>query len=400
MPTPAAALRASLEKHNETFESLLKLIPAQYYIVNDDTEEAASKYQKHSKKLKAPKQAIKEASKKAKREKLDPANHKSIIDIQNEAHGKKSVNGKGKGKRKASAALSDSKDDDASIDVDVDIQDVDDEDDHEDDMDVETLLKPMPISSGVESLREKLHAKMAQLRQRGRGEAGDKDDLLEERRRQRAAMRERRRKETREKIKREEEMKGKKSKDKEKQNRDKGNTTKTQLLVPDQPSHKADGPQARMTTVAYSSIAGSSKKGQQFKTTADPQQALQQLSARKEKLAAMPEEKRKAIEEREKWAKAEARLEGVKVHDDEARLKKAAKRKEKLKAKSKTTWEEKKDQVTAAMAARQKKRNDNIAMRNERRQDKKKGGSKKARPGFEGKSFGGKGKGKPSGKGK
>lgn len=51
------------------------------------------------------------------------------------------------------------------------------------------------------------------------------------------------------------------------------------------------------------------------------------------------------------------------------------------------------------MAARQKKRNDNIAMRNERKNDKKKGSSKKARPGFEGKSFG-KGKGKPVNKAK
>jgi hypothetical protein len=56
------------------------------------------------------------------------------------------------------------------------------------------------------------------------------------------------------------------------------------------------------------------------------------------------------------------------------------------------------------MAARQKKRNDNIATRNERRSDKRKGVSKKvagkkARPGFEGKSFG-KGKGKPGTKGK
>ena len=53
--------------------------------------------------------------------------------------------------------------------------------------------------------------------------------------------------------------------------------------------------------------------------------------------------------------------------------------------------------MTAAMAARQKKRNDNIAMRNERKNEKKKGSSKKARPGFEGKSFG---KGKPKSKGK
>lgn len=56
------------------------------------------------------------------------------------------------------------------------------------------------------------------------------------------------------------------------------------------------------------------------------------------------------------------------------------------------------------MAAKQKKRSDNIAMRNERKSDKRKGVGKnkiKARPGFEGKSFGksaGKGKGKSSGR--
>jgi hypothetical protein len=63
----------------------------------------------------------------------------------------------------------------------------------------------------------------------GPGEAGDRDELLEERRRQRAAMRERRWKETKEKIRKEEEMKGKKGKDREKEkreNRDKGNLTK------------------------------------------------------------------------------------------------------------------------------------------------------------------------------
>lgn len=93
----------------------------------------------------------------------------------------------------------------------------------------EQTMVPMSESGGIEALREKLHARMAQLRRGpkvgGDGEAGSRDELLEERRRQRAAMRERRRKETKEKIRREEEMKGKKAKDKE-QSRDKGPSTK------------------------------------------------------------------------------------------------------------------------------------------------------------------------------
>ncbi|KAF7762433.1 hypothetical protein Agabi119p4_9026 [Agaricus bisporus var. burnettii] len=45
-----------------------------------------------------------------------------------------------------------------------------------------------------------------------------------------------------------------------------------------------------------------------LETKSDPQQALEQLAARKVRLASMPEEKRVAIEEKEKWQKVEARL--------------------------------------------------------------------------------------------
>jgi uncharacterized membrane protein YgcG len=65
--------------------------------------------------------------------------------------------------------------------------------------------------------------------------------------------------------------------------------------------------------------------------------------------------------------------------------------------------DERKEQLQQSMAAKQKKRADNIAMRHEKRKDKAKGGKPgkgkgKARPGFEGKSFGGGGAKRPKAK--
>ncbi|KAJ3827187.1 surfeit locus protein 6-domain-containing protein [Lentinula raphanica] len=420
--TPTSTLRASLERHNDTFETLLKLIPAKYYIVQDLTEEQAfSKFQQNKKKPKAPKQAIKEASKKAKREKLDPANQKTVIDIQNEAS---SLNypqpSKGKGKRKANEIEDADDDDEAPMPMDVDVRLDDDEEEGGEpsnlnnmnvDADRAPNLVPMASSSDITALRAKLHAKMASLRRGGggSGEAGDRDELLEERRQQRAAMRERRRKETKEKIRKEE---GKKAaKEKEKRDNDPHvKLPKTQLLVNDPTTAimASRGPNSKLTNVTFSSVsqpgASTSNKLNKFKTSSNPTQALTQLASRQEKLAGLPEEKRKTFEEKDKFEKAEARLEGVKVRDDEGRLKKAVKRKEKEKAKSKKAWDERKEQLASSMAAKQKKRTDNIAMRNERRNDKRKGikpKSGKARPGFEGKAFGkGKAKSASGGKGK
>ncbi|KAG5351779.1 hypothetical protein C0989_004988 [Termitomyces sp. Mn162] len=362
MVTAPATLRASLEAHNDTFEALLKLIPAKYYVVRDQTEEQES-VKKYVHRLSVlPKELT--------FQQLDPANNTATI-------------------------------------TDLDAEN---ESDHDE-------VIPMPSFGGIAQLKEKLHARMLQLRHGGRANEstgdGGRDELLEERRAQRAAMRERRRRETREKIRREEEAKGRKGKGKDhltpKEKRDKGHLTKvrsheraltiqiltmseqTQLLVSDESSRMES-----LATVTFSSLAGSSttpKKAQHLKTMTNPQQALDQLVTRKERLATLPEEKQRAIAEREQWEKAEARMEGIKVHDDEARLKKAVKRKEKGKEKSKKEWDGRKEQLQQAMAAKQKKRTDNIAMRNERRNDKRKGIGKsktktKARPGFEGKAYG------------
>ncbi|KAG2153745.1 surfeit locus protein 6-domain-containing protein [Suillus bovinus] len=393
MLTPLEVLRASVEAHNDTFEALLNLIPAKHYLPKDDHDadgNVSSKYQKHSKNKKASKQAAKEASKKARRDKLDPANRKSVIDLQNEAALK------GKGKATVPGSDSDANDEAMQVD-DVDLIDT------AVTAPLDTIV-PMAQPESIAALREKLHLRMAALRRGGQGggEPGDKDELLEQRRKQRAALREKRRKETKERRKAE--VEGKKVSKKEVT---KGVPVKNQLLVPHFPvaskeiaaSGRSDGP---LTNVSFSVVAGSSsKKAASLKTSSNPHQALSQLASRREKLDSMPEDKRKTVEDKSRWAKAEARVEGVKVKDDEARLKKAIKRKEKEKAKSKKSWEERKDQVVASMAAKQKKRSDNIAMRNERRNDKRKSssskGATKARPGFEGKAFH-KGKGKATGK--
>ena len=145
-----------------------------------------------------------------------------------------------------------------------------------------------------------------------------------------------------------------------------------------------------MTTVAFSALADVPVKvPKRLKTASDPKQALVQLQTRAERLANLPTDKREAIQQKDQWRRADARMEGVKVKDDITKLKKAVKREGHEKAKSKKEWDERKKQVDANMAAKQKKRTDNIAMRAERKKDKK-GKRGKGRPGFEGKTFGSK----------
>ena len=75
-------LRERLLGHSACFNSLLELIPARYYFA-DNEEEKSNKFYKN-KKNKAPKQAVKEATKKAKMSRLDPKQHKTVPEIQAE----------------------------------------------------------------------------------------------------------------------------------------------------------------------------------------------------------------------------------------------------------------------------------------------------------------------------
>lgn len=213
----------------------------------------------------------------------------------------------------------------------------------EEDGEAETELVPMPQKGGISSLREKMQSKIASFKhQRGAAEPGSKDELLEVRREQRAAMREKRRKETRERIRKEQEARktsAKASSTDKNPAHTKGNVSKPQLLVPDV-SHSNKFANVAFSTVKDPSSSKSSAKDsyKSLKGSSDPKQALLQLQAKKAKFESLPEDKKKEIAERERWMKAEARMEGVKVRDDESRLKKAVKRKDKEKMKTKQEW--------------------------------------------------------------
>jgi hypothetical protein len=96
--------------------------------------------------------------------------------------------------------------------------------------------------------------------------------------------------------------------------------------------------QSTFANVTFSKFSTSNPKKSKHNLSSNPAQALAQIQKRSDKLSTMTKERRDAVEENQKWEKAAARVEGSKVRDDGSRLKKAVKRKEKEKNKSKKDW--------------------------------------------------------------
>lgn len=123
----------------------------------------------------------------------------------------------------------------------------------------------------------------------------------------------------------------------------------------------------------------------------DAKTALLKVQNQKKRIEELDEEKRKDIAEKESWLTARRRVEGEKIRDDEAMLKKAIKRKEAAKKKSEKAWSERAKGVSQAQRDKQRKREENLKKRRDDKAlgkagKKKKGGAKKkgGRPGFEG----------------
>ncbi|NWH59695.1 SURF6 protein, partial [Geococcyx californianus] len=109
-------------------------------------------------------------------------------------------------------------------------------------------------------------------------------------------------------------------------------------------------------------------------------QLLSRLETRKNKLEELNDKDQKKAQELEnkmKWTNALYKAEGVKIRDNEERLKEALKRKEKRKAQRKKQWEQRTEKVVERMQQRQEKRRKNIQKKKKDRIEKKKARARK-----------------------
>ncbi|KAF9161842.1 surfeit locus protein [Actinomortierella ambigua] len=429
-------LEERIKAHGCQFESLLKTIPAQYYITKELSEEEEacfythpwslrrlkphyhgcnSKYQ-HNKKRLAPKQEIKERTKKAKKAKLDPENVKSVSDIQSEMAAKSKDAEESDDDEEADEEDAEDDEDEEMAEPATLVNELGDDEEMEDDSEAPQMGKklshvfeglatqaeavaknPAPAPKSITELRAKLEARLADLRSKRGGNAGGADASGKPVSRQ--AILEAR-------LKRKRDRKASLKLAKEKRANGSGTGGSEGLVVKDTASSKAaaggrpsassinDKGEVRFSKFEFEGM-NKKKKG-----PTDAKGQLKQVEKQKEKLAALQAsnpEKASAVKEKDTWKKALQLAQGDKVKDDAKLLKKTIKREETLKKKKAKDWSERKSSVKKAQDQKLKKREENIQSRIDAKKNKgkkgsnssagaKKGGNKaKGRAGFEGK---------------
>ena len=248
----------------------------------------------------------------------------------------------------------------------------------------------------AEELQSRLRTRIEELRARRKADgpngqpAKSRQELLETRRKKEEARKQHKK-----------ELRVKAKQDEERQNNDRlrgsGSPLSTDIFSPlpvdennfafgrvaFEDGHEAD---AGLTTIAEHK----KRKGPQ-----DTRAALQAAEKKAARLAGYDSETRADIEEKDLWLNAKKKAHGERLKDDQSLLKKALKRKEKIKTKSATSWNERSESVRKGKEMKDKKRETNLAKRRDEKGQKggkkgaskkggSSGGSKKGRPGFEG----------------
>ncbi|WFD19449.1 hypothetical protein MCAP1_001679 [Malassezia caprae] len=411
-PSSRGLYKSSLEAHTEAFEKLLSLIPAKFYVPPNDDQEIDAKYQKN-KRTKSQKQQEAEMrklrAKESKRAKLDPANAKSVEDVQAERRVDMDMDMDFEEEGGDDAEDAEDGDDDA--------EGAEEGDDAEEEKESAEPEPPAPRRASIAELRERLHSKIQMLHQQRQphetsasGVPSTKEELLEERRRQRGEMRDRRRRERKEARR---QAKAQASKATERAGPALGSARSAGALVEAPASEpRSAAPAVIDGDLSFSQVsfetthAPDPQRKNKYALPSDPKSALAALEARQRREEAKIQKRieggqdaaqaREAAQESERWGKALAAAEGFKIRDNVNALKQTIKRRERAKEKSTKAWyvhatnprNDRRRAEQEAQAAKQKRRMENLAARREAKKSgtkpKKSAKPSKARPGFEG----------------
>lgn len=322
-------LEKRLAEHSAYFNSLIELIPVKHYLPVDD-EEQASKFHKNRQK-KAPKQSIKEASRKAKRARLDPNQHKTAYEIQKEtAENETNTN---QSKQNKDGKL------------------------RNDGFSVEKVE-----SGNLDELKSRLHARIQDFQRKRKVENGKETEQQPRKKKSKKEVKEKNQKVA---------SSFKNSKGFGKQD----SSPNSKILN--------DSGEVVFSKFDFLEAKKEPRPGTKVKNYS---KLLAKAEARKKKLETLATEdveKAKEFKEKQSWSQAIEKAEGVKQHDDPKLLKKAMKKREKVKMKSKKQWKERIEHQKKQAEFKQKQRQKNIKERIEAKKGQKAGkGTKKHRPGF------------------
>ena len=336
-------LMTRLQGHAEYFSTMLNLIPAKYYFVEDDeSTKQGGKYLKH-KKRSVKQVASKEASKKAKKLKLDPAARKTIEEIQREKEAAEQLE-----RQKFIAEALDSG----------------------------ASLQPLRLNSEVgsgttrEDLQTKLQEKIEALRSKrkiGKRPAAGSGAVQPQKKRRK--------------------KKSANAKDRKSVSRiGRKDASTGEGTGSGQASPKAKKPSVvdKSGQVVYSKFdfVSPSEPVKDTKAKKDFQKLLAKAERQQKKLEQLKETDEKKGEELEaklSWKKALSHAKGEKTRDDPALLKKTIKKQDARKRKSRKEWKARAAQVEALKKKKQDLRQRHIQERIERKKTRK---MKKRKPGF------------------
>ncbi|KAJ1965138.1 hypothetical protein GGI12_000983 [Dipsacomyces acuminosporus] len=363
-------IRASLKKHAQAIDGLLRLVAPKFYMPEINEEIINKRYMKNTKhdSDSKKKSAERKTAAQIRAARLDPDNHKTVQELQAEKL-KKQIEEKeqeqGKTRPAKKTKTGNEKRDEiggpAMAKLDVDLDGGAELDKREQAVGVPEI-QPMKSAGSISELRERLHERIGLLRAKRKAPEDDtsREKLLAKRR------------------KKVEETKAKQKKKGAK-------AAQEQVLGSKTPggasgAGKANGSNGSEVkdSIFYGTLTtGAAKK----KKSINAKQQLAKVENEQKELKELKmtdADKAAKLEEKNKWGKAFDLAKGEKVRDDPKLLRKTIRRAEQQKKKSSREWNDRKNAVEAKKKERADKREANIKARVDAKKMKKQGKSKKS----------------------